>query len=151
MLVRALSAGTRAFSSSFLALKPPSAASILSGSDECAKQPMERDAPGMTRGTLQPYEILLQDRQSADEAGVPSMLARRPADEPRRQIVVSLTPWTAFAAAALVVSVLAFTYTLGRRQPLASREPKRTASDSLEDVRRQEPISYEQLQVDRGR
>jgi hypothetical protein len=105
----------------------------------------------MTRGTLQPYEILTQDRQTASEAGVPSMLARRSAGEPRRQFVVSLTPWTAFAAAALAVSVLAFTYTLGRRQPLAAREPRAAASDSLDDVRRQKPISYDQLQVDRGR
>jgi len=105
----------------------------------------------MTRGTLQPYEILTRDRQTADEAGLPSMLARRPAEEPRRQFLVSLTPWTAFAAAALLVSVLALTYTLGRRQPLTPAEPRTMVSDSLDDVRRREPISYEQLQVDRGR
>lgn len=105
----------------------------------------------MVRGTLQPYEILVRDRQRADEAGRPSMLDRRPAEEPRRQFVLALSPWTAFAAAALAVSVLAFAYTLGRHDPLAAPRAEPVASDSLDEIRRQEPVPYEQLQVDRGR
>ncbi|MBX3413103.1 MAG: hypothetical protein KF708_10480 [Pirellulales bacterium] len=105
----------------------------------------------MVRGTLQPYEILVRDRQRADEAGHPSMLDRRPVDAQRRQLMLVLSPWTAFAAAALAVSVLAFVYTLGRHDPLRARPVEPAASNTLDDVRRQEPVPYEQLQVDRGR
>ena len=105
----------------------------------------------MVRGTLQPYEILVRDRQRAGEAGRPSMLDRHPAEAPWRQPVLALSPWTTFAATALLVSLLAFAYTLGRHDPLAARRAAPTASDSLDDIRRQEPVPYEQLQVDRGR
>jgi len=98
-----------------------------------------------------PYEALVRDRIEAGEHARPTMLERQPSERPERQVQVSVRPATAFAAAALVVAALAFTYTLGRRDPLVPLEPETQSADSLETVRRERAVDYEQLQVDRGR
>lgn len=69
-------------------------------------------------------------------------------------VVLVVTPWNAFAAGALLASVLALAVVLGRKFP---QTPEQTTNGNqfenaglLDEVRGQRPFRYDELKVDRG-
>lgn len=68
-------------------------------------------------------------------------------DTDRRQL--SITPWGAFAAAAVIVSALGLAFSLGRYVPIEPVTP-RQSNDTFNSVYNQPPITFDKLQVDRG-
>jgi hypothetical protein len=98
---------------------------------------------------LQPIEIL---RAEAEErtTSPPPALARRSNHQLPPRLTIRLNWWDGFALGALAVAALALAWTLGRRTPLIESATSPPASRCLEDIRRQAPIAYQDLPVDRG-
>jgi len=67
-------------------------------------------------------------------------------------ILVEVTPLGAFACGALLVSLLSLAFVLGRRLPPTPTNLTETtgALRTIEEVRQQPPIRYDELPIDRG-
>lgn len=68
------------------------------------------------------------------------------------EIVLVVTPLGAFACGALLVSLLSLAFVLGRRLPPTPTNLTETTSAlrTIEEVRQQPPIRYDELPIDRG-
>lgn len=102
------------------------------------------------RGRVEPCEILRAAQHPAD-GSPPAITVERVSPRTKWQLTLTLTPLDAFATGALVVSALALAWSLGAS---VGQEPvgraKSGGAQSLEEVRRQTPVRYEDLAVDRG-
>lgn len=102
------------------------------------------------RSRVEPCEILRAAQHPA-ESGPPSVTVERVRPQTQWRLTLTLTPLDAFAAGALVVSALALAWSLGASAGPDPFGPKpRGGAKSLEEVRRQTPVRYEDLAVDRG-
>lgn len=102
------------------------------------------------RSRVEPCEILRAAQQPADSSP-PSLTVERVPRQAQWRLSFALTPLDAFAAGALVVSALALAWSLGAsgvHEPFV--RTKSSGARSLEEVRRQMPVRYEDLAVDRG-